>query len=324
MIRLEDIVGINVEPSARCNARCPFCSRNEKRRPYDHHLLTVQDVKLLPTSRLQSLQWLSFSGNFGDPCTNSELPEIAHYFKTSHPSLMLMGSTNGSVQSESWWKRLGQNYSDGVMLFSLDGLADTHARHRVGTRFDKIISNLEAFTSGGGIAHWQFILFKHNEHQVQDAENLAKETGCARFFVLSSREYNELCQRPTNSTFELKDEIFNKFQKQAAESDNRAYCKPLKNHSIYFAADGTVHPCCLAHCNYITEHEPAFEFIVKLIATYKDEINFKTKPLEDILNSSYFKAVLKESVHNSYCRTKCNKYRKQARAQLILRDTYFN
>ncbi|MEE4165368.1 MAG: radical SAM/SPASM domain-containing protein [Desulfocapsaceae bacterium] len=323
MLLLKDIAGINVEPSARCNAVCPFCSRNKKARPYNNHLLLLDDFKKLPAELFNSLKWLSFSGNFGDPCSNSELPEIAAYLKEKCPALMLMGSTNGSMQQSDWWRSLGRFYTDGNMYFSLDGLDDTHSRHRKGTKFNHVIRNIQAFTEGGGTAYWQFILFKHNEHQVDEAEQLAEEIGCTRFFVLSSREYNDECQRPENTHFSLKDEIFTRYRQQAEDSDDTARCKPVQNHSIYIAADGTVHPCCLAHCNYITEHEPSFQFIIDLIEKYGDQINFKTTMLDDILAGPYFKDVLKLSLHNSYCKMKCSKYRKEARAQLVLRDTYF-
>ncbi len=324
MPQLEDIAGINVEPSALCNARCPFCSRNKKVRPYAKHLLTLDDFKKLPSGLFDSLKWLSFSGNFGDPCTNPELPEIAAYLKEQCPSLMLMGSTNGSVQDSSWWKSLGRFYANGHMYFSLDGLADSHHLHRKGTDFDRVIRNIRAFTRGGGTAYWQYILFKHNEHQVDEAQKLAEEIGCARFFVLSSREYNDECQHPENMQFPLKEEIFTRYREKAKGPDERARCKPIQNHSIYIAADGTVHPCCLAHCNYITEHEPSFLFVIDLIEKYGEQINFKTKPLNDILDGPYFRDVLKLSVDNSYCMMKCGKHRKEARAQLILRDTYFS
>jgi MoaA/NifB/PqqE/SkfB family radical SAM enzyme len=323
MLLLKDIAGINVEPSARCNAVCPFCSRNKKVRPYNNHLLLLDDFKKLPSELFNSLKWLSFSGNFGDPCSNPELPEIAAYLKEKCPTLMLMGSTNGSMQQPDWWRSLGRFYSDGNMYFSLDGLADSHSRHRKGTKFNQIIKNIQAFTEGGGTAYWQFILFRHNEHQVQKAEKLAQEIGCTRFFVISSREYNDECQRPENTHFSLKDEIFTSFRQQAEISNETARCKPVQNHSIYIAADGTVHPCCLAHCNFITEHEPSFQFIIDLIEKYGEQINFKTTMLADILAGPYFKDVLKLSLHNSYCKMKCSKYRKEARAQLVLRDTYF-
>jgi len=323
MLRLKDIVGINVEVSARCNARCPFCSRNKKVRSYGNHLLTLDDFKSLPEELYDSLEWVSFGGNFGDPSTNPELPQIAEYIKKMCPAVTLMADTNGSVQNTSWWRSLGTPFSDGIMYVSIDGLADTHANHRKGTDFEKIIQNISAFIDTGGAAHWKFILFEHNEHQVEEAEKIAKEIGCSRFFVISSREYNNDCQRPGNATFQLKSEIFSAYQQKTIGQNEQALCKPFQNHSIYLAADGTVHPCCLAHCNYVTEHEPSFQFIIGLIEENIERINFKTRPLADILNDSYFNEVFEISKTNSYCMMKCSKYRKEALKQLILYDKYF-
>lgn len=323
MLRVNDIAGLNLEVSSRCNAKCPFCSRNKKVRQYGNHLLTLTDFRLLPKKLFDSLEWVSYAGNFGDPSTNPELPQISAYIKNLAPTVTLMGDTNGSVQNEEWWQSLGRSFADGTMFFALDGLEDSHAIHRKGTDFKRILRNVEAFSSAGGVAHWKFILFKHNESQVEKAEKLAEEIGCSRFFVVSSREYSSDCQKPENTSFDLKSEIFSAYQRKAISQDEEAVCKPYQNHSIYIAADGTVHPCCLAHCNFITEHEPSFEFIIDLIEKHFDQINFKTKPLNEILTGAYFTQVKQISKKNSYCRMKCNRHRKKALSKLILHDRYF-
>jgi len=323
MLHLNDIAGLNLEVSSKCNARCPFCSRNKKVRDYGNHMLTLSDFKLLPQELFDSLEWVSYAGNFGDPSTNGELPQISTLIKEHNPAVILMGDTNGSVQNEAWWRELGCSFSDGTMFFALDGLEDTHAIHRKNTDFKRIVRNVEAFTGAGGVAHWKFILFKHNEGQIEEAEKLAKEIGCSRFFVVSSREYNGDCRKPVSTTFDLKSEIFSAYQLKTISQEEQAVCKPYQNHSIYIAADGTVHPCCLAHCNFITEHEPSFDFIIDLIEKHIDQINLRTTPLEEILRGPYFRRVTQISKTNSYCRMKCNKYRKEALGKLILRDIYF-
>ena len=321
MLSIEDIAGLNIEVSARCNARCPFCSRNDKVREYGNHLLSLEDFQRLPDELYNTLEWASFAGNFGDPATNPELPEICRHLKTKCPGIYLMGDTNGSVQDPKWWSELGSFFTYGIMCFALDGLESTHSIHRRGTQFSRIIENVKAFTDSGGIAHWKFLLFKHNEHQIEEAEQLAMEIGCARFYVVSSREYNQECERPENSDFQLKEEIFSAYRQKSLENNEQAICKPLQNHSIYLAADGTVHPCCLAHCNYVTEHEPSFRFIIGLIEKHLDQINFKTRPLEEIIASPYFNEVFEISKTNAYCMMKCNKYRKKAIKELVLYDT---
>ena len=323
MISLDNIIGLNIEVSSICNAKCPFCSRNKKVRSYDNHLIRLADFKLLPTSMFRHLEWIAFGGNFGDLAANKDMPKLAAYAKQLNKAVQLHGDSNGSLQKASWWHELGYHYQDGFMVFSLDGLDDTHAFHRRETDFKTIIKNVRAFAGAGGVAYWKFILFEHNEHQIHKAEEIAEQIGCTRFFVVSSREYNAECRRPLSMQFDLKNEIYSRYQKQILSENEFAKCKPFSNQSIYIAADGTVHPCCLAHCMYITEYEPAFKFAAHLIKDNLDRINFKTRPLEKIIQGEHFEKMIKLSKTNSYCISRCNKYKKEAENELILHDRYF-
>lgn len=45
------------------------------------------------------------------------------------------------------------------------------------------MANAQSFIQAGGIARWEFLVFKHNEHQVEQARQLAKDMGFKAFFV---------------------------------------------------------------------------------------------------------------------------------------------
>jgi sulfatase maturation enzyme AslB (radical SAM superfamily) len=323
MLTLKQIKALNIEVSSICQANCPFCSRRQKKRPYGDHLITLSDFKRFPGGFLENLRRISFGGNFGDLCCNPEMPEIAAYIRKTNPVIILEGETNGSLQSEDWWKALGKPFSKGCMVFSLDGLEDTHRLHRKGTDFHAIIRNLRAFVSGGGVAHWKFIVFAHNEHQIEDAERLAQTIGCARFYAMSSRDNNAELQKAKSVEFDTKREMFYSNWEHLAEDERQAICKPLENGSLYIAADGTVHPCCLAHCMYITEHNRRFRFVVPIIEKYYDEINFKTTPLQEILDGPYFTEVLSKSKTNEYCAIKCNRHKRKIRRETVLHERFF-
>lgn len=323
MLNLQDIKALNIEASAKCIANCPFCSRRQKVRPYGGYSITLSEFKRLPSALFNHLRRITFSGNFGDLASNPEMVDIVAYVKTLNETIIMGAETNGSVQDEAWWRALGALFHDGCVIFCVDGLEETHALHRIGTDFTKIIKNIRAFTATGGVAHWKFIVFEHNEHQIKEAEALARDIGCARFSVISSRDYDETLRRPKTFDFKIKREIFSSYWNVLQEADGHAICKPLGNKSLYIAADGTVHPCCLAHCMYITEHNELFRYIVPLIEKYHGEINFKTRPLEDIIRGPYFEEVLATSKTNPYCKIKCSKYKKEIRQQLILYDSRF-
>ncbi len=320
MLKLKDIIGLNIEISSRCGAGCPFCSRTKKVRHYGGHLITLEDFNKLPVSLLKGLEWITFGGNFGDMSSNHEMVDIAAYVRSLNPDVIIKGYTNGTLQDEVWWESLGTMFSTGEMVFCVDGLEDTHAIHRKGTDFNRIIRNMKAFTRTGGLAHWQFIVFKHNEHQIEEARQMAIQAGCSRFFIIFSREYNETCQKPETLDVQLKSDIYQSYQEKAIQNHEFARCKPLSNGSLYIAADGTVHPCCLAHCMYITEEFESFDFIIPCIEKYHKDINFKTTLLEEIISGSYFRETLKKSKTNAFCMMKCNTYKKEIKKKLIVKE----
>jgi MoaA/NifB/PqqE/SkfB family radical SAM enzyme len=322
-ITLEAVKAINIEVSAKCNAGCPFCSRNQKVRPYAGQLITLADFKRLPASVIEQLRRLTFGGNFGDLCCNPGVLEIAAYIRHLNPEIILEGDTNGSYGDSEWWQALGASFKKGAMVFALDGLADTHRLHRRGTDFNNIIRNMRAFIAGGGIAQWQFIVFKHNEHQLQEAEDMAREIGCQRFYAMASRDFSPDLTPPEIVDFRIKRDVFAGGRDELKADDRQALCRPLADGIIYIAADGSVHPCCYAHLMYITEHNAKFGFIGPLVEKYAERINFKTRPLGDILQSAYFREIFEKSKTNAYCQTKCNRFRKQIRRQLVIRDRFF-
>jgi len=319
MLKLSNIKALNIEATSSCTARCPFCSRQQKVRDYGAHRIGLSDIQKLPRALIDGLRRITFAGNFGDLSCNPEMVDIAGYLKGLNEEIILGGETNAAAQKSDWWHALGNYYKDGMMVFAVDGLTDTHHLHRVGTDFETVIENIRAFTSSGGKATWKFIVFEHNERQIKPAEKLAKELGCNQFIVVSSRDYNETLRKPKTLNFKIKRDIFRDYRDESVA----ASCRPLTDGSLYIAADGTVHPCCFAHCMYITENNQQFQFIVPLIEKYGETINFKTHPLEDILIGEYFQNVLTLSRANSYCRTKCNSHKKKIRQKMVLYHKHF-
>ena len=52
------------------------------------------------------------------------------------------------------------------------------------------MENAEAFISAGGRARWDFIVFKHNQHQVEEAEKLANKMGFKQFRIRKTARFN--------------------------------------------------------------------------------------------------------------------------------------
>ena len=41
---------------------------------------------------------------------------------------------------------------------------------------------MKSFINAGGSIPWEYLVFKHNQHQVEDAKKLAKELGFQEFY----------------------------------------------------------------------------------------------------------------------------------------------
>jgi hypothetical protein len=145
-----------------------------------------------------------------------------------------------------------------VVVFALDGLEDTHHLYRVGTMYERVVHNAKLFIDAGGIAEWVFIKFKHNEHQVEEAESRSKRLGFQRFtvkntirfigelkFAVLDKEGDTLyyLEPPTANQVTLIDaETIKNFKKWYSETS--VDCYALSKKEIYIDAHKNVFPCC--------------------------------------------------------------------------------
>ena len=143
--------------------------------------------KIFPVDFIQQLNRLSFCGNYGDPIVARDLLEIITYLRQINPDIRIEVNTNGSARKASWWRALakvmGTNEDKSGVWFGLDGLEDTNHLYRRNTSWEIIMRNAKAYIDSGGIAHWNYIVFKHNEHQIEEARALAKEMGFKHFNI---------------------------------------------------------------------------------------------------------------------------------------------
>jgi MoaA/NifB/PqqE/SkfB family radical SAM enzyme len=186
------ITQVHLEATSRCNAACPQCARNHFGGPDRVILrdeeLSLEDVKVIFSPEFMShLKVLYVNGNYGDGAVVREMLEIFEYLHELNPKTWLILFSNGGVRSPAWWSKLAKPVREAY--FGIDGLADTHSIYRRGTRFEKVIENAKAFIDSGGRAHWMFNVFRHNEHQVNEAEKLSKKLGFTTFQVRKTARF---------------------------------------------------------------------------------------------------------------------------------------
>jgi len=183
-----------------------MCARNLNGGDVNPYLsnreLSLSDVQhIFPVDFVQQLKRIYMCGNYGDPAVARDTLEAFTYFRQHNPDLFLSMHTNGSMKKPEWWAELARVIGrKGYVVFGLDGLEDTNHLYRQGTVWPNIMRNVEAFIKAGGRARWDFIVFAHNEHQVEEAEELSKQMGFEKF------QYKKSARFFSNTQGAVKDE----------------------------------------------------------------------------------------------------------------------
>jgi len=190
---------IHWELTDLCNLKCPMCPRTDSL----NHCRPVKDIqntqfflkdvkKYIPDDFLKKLSRIDFCGNFGDPCVARDFYEICEFLSKDY-GITISVSTNGSMRNPAWWKKLGALFSEteSWLEFHIDGLKDTNHLYRIGASWNKIMANAEAFISAGARADWYYILFKHNQHQIDETLEIARGMGFNQFVRIDTVRFPE-------------------------------------------------------------------------------------------------------------------------------------
>ena len=195
MYRYNEIRTVHLEMTDNCNAACPMCARNINGGEDNPQLpgteLSIDDAKkIFNIDFIKQLDRIYMCGNYGDPIAARDTLEVFSYFREHNPKMSLSMHTNGSAKKPEWWSELARVIGKkGYVVFSIDGLEDTNHLYRQNTVFSKIMENAQAFIDAGGRARWDYIVFAHNEHQVDAAEILAKTMGFEKFQYKKSARF---------------------------------------------------------------------------------------------------------------------------------------
>jgi MoaA/NifB/PqqE/SkfB family radical SAM enzyme len=278
---------------------------------------TEEFSAVLPEEVLKQLEGVYFCGNFGDPIVNNQLLPMCRYVTNSNPNIVLRIHTNGGARTTSWWEELVTVLPENhVVIFGIDGLEDTHHLYRVGTTYENVTRNAKAFIDAGGTAEWVFIKFKHNEHQVDEARQRAKDLGFARFTVKNSTRFMEpkfavlddrgnteyYLEPPSDNQVILIDAtMIGKFRSWMDTAEIDCYVKGTRE--VYIDAHKNLFPCCFLAStpyNYIEPEAVVSPVKEEILEQYnmlvKDlgSLNLIERSLAEIINSTAWQTVWKE------------------------------
>lgn len=327
------VQSLQCEITTFCNARCPHCPRFTPEGTLISslnldHWNTEIIFKNLQIDKMINLRNVVIEGDKGDPVMHPHLLNIIEYFLSAKSKPTVSITTNGSIQKTSFWKKLGSLSDRLEVRFSIDGLEDTNHIYRVRTNYNKIVENYKAFISAGGNAIWKFIVWQHNQHQIQQAKNIAKDAGFLqiqfvypfinRFLgeykweIFDNQTFLGILSPPDLSYNQVvnNSEVFKKrdIQKYDKIYSEQYVCPNLRDGHFYITYDYYLFPCCMMH-NVMHEKGAPYHAIKRLLQDEKD-INLGHNNFDTILKSNFYLKSLEQHFINGYhhpiCHNSCH------------------
>ena len=328
----DDIRIVHLELTHRCNAACPMCARNIHGGALNPDMplseMTLADIKaiLLPDF-IARLKRIYACGNYGDPIVAHECIEVFSYLREHGPQLNLCLHTNGSARRPQWWRQLASIMQQGphYLRFGIDGLEDTNHLYRRGTDWKTVMRSATAFIEAGGHAEWDFLVFKHNEHQVEAARKLAQDMGFKEFFVRKTGRFLSSGELETSDRFDVLDKK-GKFEYWLEQPTNPVYVNPAFGNleqvkqrygeyqtyldqveinckvagskgKIYLSAQGYALPCCWLGAVFSESSTAERQQFAELINQYggSTAVDARRKGLKQVIEGPLFQQAIPRS-----------------------------
>jgi MoaA/NifB/PqqE/SkfB family radical SAM enzyme len=170
-----------VDPTNFCQLQCPFCPTGAGRGVRDKAALTLEHFERFIGQVGPYVIHIDMM-NWGEPTLNKELPGMISCAKRHDIEVKVDSNLNDL--SEAMADGLVRSGLD-VLSVSIDGASqETYEKYRVNGKLDSVIDNVRKIVrkkkelgSSTPLLIWQFLVFKHNEHEVELAQKMARELG---------------------------------------------------------------------------------------------------------------------------------------------------
>jgi radical SAM protein with 4Fe4S-binding SPASM domain len=182
-----------IEPTNVCNLKCPLCPTGAGTLKRPNRFLDWETyervIRQLAPDAFMLLLW-----NQGESFLHPRFFEMVRH--AADAGLWVYASTNGHYLDEP--ERVVES-GLGTLLVSVDGASpETYEAYRRSGNFEQVIEGLKALTAAKKrlgratpVIHLQFIVMKHNEHEIEEIDRLARDCGVDRLTLKTVQIYDE-------------------------------------------------------------------------------------------------------------------------------------
>lgn len=241
-------LSLSFEPTTHCNLRCPECPSGLRSFTRPTGMLQ-QDVYQKVIDELQDTLLYLLLYFQGEPYLHPQFLDMVQY--AHQRGIYTATSTNAHYLSDA---KARQTVESGLsrLIISLDGTTqEVYEQYRVGGKLEKVLEGTRR------LLHWrkelrsrtpyvvfQFLVVRPNEHQLEDARQLAKQLGVDDVWFKTAQIYDYEEGSTLIPTLD-------RYSRYREGSDGRWH---IKNklldhcwkmwHSCVLTWDGKVVPCC--------------------------------------------------------------------------------
>jgi len=241
-------LSISIEPTTSCNLSCPECPSGLKKFSRPTGKISRSNFELILKQMGQSLQYITLYFQ-GEPLLHSEFADFVRLAKQQ--KIMVATSTNAHYLNREMANEIVTSGLDRLII-SLDGTdAETYVKYRRGGDFNQVIENIKTIVevrkehkAKHPLLELQFLVLKHNEHQIEDIKKLGKELGMDKVVLKTAQVYE----------FEVGNDFIpdlDKYARYEKQADGKYRIKnKLPNHCFRMWSgcvltwDAQVVPCC--------------------------------------------------------------------------------
>jgi radical SAM protein with 4Fe4S-binding SPASM domain len=182
-----------IEPTNICNLKCPLCPSGngtlKREKGYLDFAVFKKIIDEVKDKTMMLILW-----NQGEPFLNKQFLKMVKY--ASDRGLFVLVSTNGNYIPDA--EAIVNSGLDSLII-SLDGTTqEVYNKYRVNGNLKNVLDNAHKITiakkkfgSKIPIVKWQFIVMKHNEHQIEEIKKLAQKIEVDQLQLKSVQIYSK-------------------------------------------------------------------------------------------------------------------------------------
>lgn len=279
MVISTDITHASVDICTKCQLRCKSCSTSAgliRNGFVGEGLMSFENFKRIIDMNPQ-ISHIELS-NWGEIFLNPDIEAILRYAFNKGVSLYCANGSNFNYVPDNVLEALVK-YQMKCLNLSIDGATqETYEQYRVNGHLDKVLDNIrklnhykELYGSKYPKLSWQFILFGHNEHEIESVKSLCKELG-----MVFNPKMNHSFFSP------IKDEEYVKEHTGLDYASRKEYAKK-------YGTDYK-HPCY--QCIFSPQINWNGDVLGCCVNKWKGLGNVFSKPLADVLNSELYRFMI--------------------------------